>query len=770
MMKTQRAQLLFLLLILYFPAILSQNNFELRGIVTDDNNNPLPNVNVFLIQSKRGTVTNSEGRFVITSNMQDMLSVSCVGYETFSTKVNASTGSLAIALKTSVNNLGEVVVTALSADDILRVAVSKIADNYRQSPFISNIMYRGEVSGKDTLLYMEETAFNVVKSYRRGFTDKYFMIKNRNFQFAGKSITLRRIGRFDFVNEASQIFDNSFYRKYKISRLPGTSFDNRSLYVLYAESNSANDTSNMTVYIDTEDMAFVRIESYANSGDQIIAQYKKMDGKYYLVNGQSVHINRNIRGVFPAKSTMITTGISHDLPPDNKDIEGIPVSREDILKDYATNELDTLFWNEHNALLPDFAVQSAMQKYRNKQADIALEKPDFIKDKALMRRLYRPNISLMISSDMDKDLYSLNYNGIAFNRFINYSFGRPILSSSIISLAYYMLAIPFEEVLSEHQLLNISGLNHKVNPTPFNVHLDAYVYGINESVLNDFKANNQYNFMRLHTIRNDSRYVKGLMIEEDLAKIDLSNKNNLMDYIRYYAMELAISRLGNIYNPFAKGAGAYSSDNRRLITDYSRSWVKYLFEPDADYRNHILGTDLSAGEELFVKRSAWFSLLNIISPQMTGLKKFAINGNNSFTFSVNYLRIPFGEMFGQNVWLTTNGRRLHGIFIKQYRNHETTSIGLGYKLYDMPLSKNILLTSTVDYWRQPSHLSFYDAQLRHGFHAGQMLELQLLYNRYIQANSLSILAGYDYKTAGYTPESYFSGRRFDLKLALKWRF
>ena len=155
---------------------------------------------------------------------------------------------------------------------------------------------------------------------------------------------------------------------------------------------------------------------------------------------------------------------------------------------------------------------------------------------------------------------------------------------------------------------------------------------------------------------------------------------------------------------------------------------------------------------------------------MIGLKKFSLNDKSSFTFSLNYLRIPFGEMFGQNIWLTTNYKQLHGIFIKQYKNYENTSLGLGYKLYDLPLSNNISLTTSVDYWSQPSKLTFHDANLRHGFHFGQMLELQLLYNKYIQANSLSILVGYDYKTTGYMPQSYFVGNRFDLKAAFKWRF
>lgn len=764
----QYKQLLLYLFFLCSSALSAQNKFEIYGLILDEKNHPISNANVFLVQSKTGTITNSEGKFVVTAYRNDILSVSHVGYETVSTKVNAASGSLKIILKTAINQLSEVVVTTLSAEDILKASVDKIKDNYEQNSFQSNVMYRAEVFDKDTLLYLEETAFNIVKSYKHGFKEKYYLLKNRNFQFSDRAYNLRQIGQFDFVGQASEIFDKAFYRKYKISRLPGTSFDNHSLYVLLAESQNKNDTSHMKIYIDTDDMAFVRFDSYANSGDEVMAQYKKIDEKYYLMNGYSIHVNRKNGTNLPVKATMIMTSISHDLS--SYDIEGLLIDKNDILREYATNEQDTMFWREHNALLPDSAVTKAMQQYYRKRLDSVSFKSDILKKEATIQRLYKPHLSLMISSDLGKDFYSMNYNSVSISRFINHSLSQYTRWSLFASAAYYMLSMPLEEVLSEKRLLNISGLNPKINPSIFNQYQASYTYNINETTLNNFKQNNQSDFMRLHTIRNDGHYVKSWMLEEELAKADLSDKNNLADFIKYYFVELALHRISNINNPFAEDKKAFASDAQPLIRDRSRSWVKFLFEPEANYRNHILDADLTSEEYSFMKRSAWFSLINLISPQMIGIKKFKISDKNAFTFSLNYLRIPFGEMFGQNIWLTTNRTQLHGISIKQYKNHEQTSFGLGYKLYDLRLSKSAFVTTTLDYWSQPSEPTFYSNTLRHGFHIEQMFEFQLFYNKYIQSNALSLLVGYDYKTKGYIPQSYFTGNRFDFKAAFKWYF
>lgn len=148
---------------------------------------------------------------------------------------------------------------------------------------------------------MEETAFNIINSYRPGFTVKYFLIRNRNFEFK-ENTTLRRIGQYDMVQVAENTFDRNFFKKNNVKYLPGTTFDNRKIYIVSIIPKQIKDKRVSKIYIDMEDLAFVRFELKMRSGDELIAQYRKSDGKYYLINGYSLHINRRSGRELPAES------------------------------------------------------------------------------------------------------------------------------------------------------------------------------------------------------------------------------------------------------------------------------------------------------------------------------------------------------------------------------------------------------------------------------------------------------------------------------------
>ena len=320
--------------------------------------------------------------------------------------------------------------------------------------------------------------------------------------------------------------------------------------------------------------------------------------------------------------------------------------------------------------------------------------------------------------------------------------------------------------------MNLNGLNPKINPFLLNRYNESYLYGIQEDVLSDFKKGHYLDFMRLHTIRNDGHYAKALMLEEELAKINLSNRNNKFDYIRYYFIALYIHRTSNIFvlNKSDVKNRNLKDDKQPLQIDRERSWVHSLFNSEADYQRHVQQADLTGEEQKYLKHSGWLSMLNIVSLPMFGKSKFHLNKNNDFTFSLDYLRVPFGQMFGQNIWVLHKDKQLHGLFLKQYKTYEKTTLGVGYKLYDYKLFRNMYVNTTLDAWSQPSELQFRDKSSKPGFHIGQLYEYQFLPDKYKNRNNMSLFVGYDYKTHGYMPQSYHTSKNFEIKLGFKWHF
>ncbi|SDW07203.1 iron complex outermembrane recepter protein [Lutibacter oricola] len=96
-MNKQLSILLFLML----TTIMFSQNGSVKGIITNNNNNPLYDVNIILKTTTKGTLSNKKGYFQI-QNLQDgtyVLSISNLGYKTREIKVSISNNS-AIDLET----------------------------------------------------------------------------------------------------------------------------------------------------------------------------------------------------------------------------------------------------------------------------------------------------------------------------------------------------------------------------------------------------------------------------------------------------------------------------------------------------------------------------------------------------------------------------------------------------------------------------------------------------------------------------------------------
>jgi len=746
----------YTLLLLFISSILySQDLFKISGSIFDENNKPLANVNVFTQQSKKGTVSNKEGTFSLNFSVKDDLIIfSYMGYENYSVKAFSTSQPLQIRMKPSSIQINEVTVTNLTAKELLDKAISKIPENYPQDEFLAKMYYRAKINvSDDSLLYVEETSFEQVKSYKSSFEDKVFLVKNRNFNFKnGSQIAIRGIGNFDNVKTLIQKERSRNKNIYSYGTF--TNYDGHRLYTIEINKNIEKD--NLTkgkIYIDTDDLAFIRFE-LAKDDDNSVTQYKKIDGKYYLIASNSSSKNRKQNGNYQeVSSQMSMTELVQSFK--KEDIQGVLIENDEALQAYTDQNTDPLFWKIHNEILPDTSTQKKIKKYLLEQNLESQKGPE--KDFVSYEKLYRPHLTLRFSNTTPNDIYSFAQSTVSINQ-LSYYFTQKWLKNIYLgvllpSLANVYLISPLEEIEVERKLLSLNSLHSRMNPLSFNSLNKSYHYGLSQTQLDHFKSVNYTDFMRLHTIRNEYHYIKTKILEEEIAKVDLSNKNNRYDFIKTYIMDLVYNRAYNLfYSPLKdKDLNINDKNKEPIIVDTDKSWVKYLFERDEKFNSHITSNQLTIEEKRFLKRSTYLSWMNLISPQMLGIRKFGINENLKFTFSLNYLRIPFGEMTEQNLWFSYK-KHLNGLFIRQYFNKEKIAYGLGYKMYDVKLNKDLSITSTFDYWLQPEKLQFDDNALKSGFHFGQDLEYKLWRDQYTKLNKLSIYIGYDYKTKGYLPE------------------
>lgn len=752
----------------------SEINHTIFGNISDENNKAVANVNIFLVKSKRFTTTNSDGSFSIRITENDeILRVSHIGYKAFKLDISPSNTPIHITLETDTIELQDVTITNLSAVQLLNKAINKVSDNYPQTEFLSKMFYRAKIyASPDSVIYVEETAFNQIKSYKKDFNDKTFLERNRNFNFNEDSkIGIRGLGLFDYVKIYQQ--DRKANNKNDYTYAPSTTFDGRSVFVIEINKDSEKtDITQGRIYIDAEDLAFLKFDLIKNERHHI-AQYKKVGDWYYFVGGSTSNKNRRNNGGYDEVSSQVTlTEVLTTFQP--KDVKGIYVRNEELMRAYATQDNDSTFWKNYNTILPDSATQQQITQYiiASKSKETSTKNTE----QEEVERLYTPNITFRVSSAIPNDVNVLARNAGSLNTLINYQ-ATKYIKNSYVSLLGSMfvnsfLLMPLEQAETERKLLYINKLRSKAKLTAFNPLETTFHFGLTSERINLFRSQNYTDFMRLHTLLEEYSYLKAKNIEEQLIKVDMSNRNNKLNYFSYFLADFIYNRILGV-NFISKTDVRYKSDitteNAPLIIDRHKSWVKYLFEPNALYSKHVTMAHLSLIEQQYLKRSSYLSYLNLISPQIFGMGKISLTDNLKFTFSLGYLRTPFGEQTEQNIWFKYPNQT-HGVFVRQFINHEKTGFGVGHKLYDFQLSKSLILTSTLDYWFQPENLRFYDKKLQSGFHVGQNLEWKLMPNQYTKQNKMSLYFGFDYKTKGYMPETFYTDRSCKVNLGLKINF
>src|ERR1700712_4389378 len=110
---------IYKLLAIVLPFIIVQTvaaqSVKISGVVTAKSDGlPLPGVSISVKGTSTGTQTNTDGKFTISANINDVLKVTYIGFATQEIIVKQNEASLQIILQDAPNSLNEVVITALN--------------------------------------------------------------------------------------------------------------------------------------------------------------------------------------------------------------------------------------------------------------------------------------------------------------------------------------------------------------------------------------------------------------------------------------------------------------------------------------------------------------------------------------------------------------------------------------------------------------------------------------------------------------------------------
>ncbi|MCA0132831.1 carboxypeptidase-like regulatory domain-containing protein [Winogradskyella alexanderae] len=170
---------------------------------------PLENASIYIKNTTIGTVSNSDGRFLLLvpeGFSQDTIVISSIGFKTFKTKVDEFDNSLDIFLEEDIATLDEVVILAeprpTDGNGIVLKAIEKLDVNLPDSSYVQKGFFRHKERNKVEFKWLIESAITL---YDSGYTVSAKDYLKLNVDEVRKSYDLRDIDSiFSYVAYTNQ--------------------------------------------------------------------------------------------------------------------------------------------------------------------------------------------------------------------------------------------------------------------------------------------------------------------------------------------------------------------------------------------------------------------------------------------------------------------------------------------------------------------------------------------------------------------------------------
>jgi hypothetical protein len=402
-------------LLILFPGLQAQNDkdyYTINGTIKNMlNKKKIAYVNVSVIGTNIGTISNEDGEFILKLN-NDLtapeIEFSAVAYYNSRIKVSENPEpNRTFYLNPRPIELDEVEVLSWeNPRELIATALEKVGINYSLTPNLMTGFYRETAQKSKKYINVSEAVIHLYKdSYKDDiFREKVQILKGRSLISPKHSDTLAvkllggpNLAIFcDIVKNPGIILDKTLlhYYSYKMGNV--TSIDNRLQYVVHFSPQILIDQPLYSgiFYIDRETLAFTRAEFEMDMHDKnkvtslilkhkpkglrfspqevsYVISYRQHEGKTYL---NYVHNEIKFkcdwkRRLFATGYTVISEMVVTDNQMDNIDrISGKnSFSMNKSLSDEAMTYYDRDFWGAYNIIEPTESLETAVGKLKKVQ-------------------------------------------------------------------------------------------------------------------------------------------------------------------------------------------------------------------------------------------------------------------------------------------------------------------------------------------------------------------------------------------------------------------
>ena len=272
---------LWLIIMLLAPLAVFAQQVVVSGSVTDDKTGEgLRQVSISA--GRVSVVTNEDGAFSLKlDQLPATITVSHIGYKT--RKVTLTEGkaeNLKISLAPTTIQLREIVVTKANPRELVDIAIKKIPDNYSRVPELLQTFYRETAMKRKHYIYVAEGVEDMYKTpYTRNIgRDRVAIVKGRRLlsQKQGDTLGIKVLGgpvlpvQLDVVKNQEMLLNPEDLDAYDFAMGGPEYINDRLQYVVKISPKYPMPYAlyNGTLYIDSERLAFTRIELDLDMSDK----------------------------------------------------------------------------------------------------------------------------------------------------------------------------------------------------------------------------------------------------------------------------------------------------------------------------------------------------------------------------------------------------------------------------------------------------------------------------------------------------------------------
>jgi hypothetical protein len=402
-----------------FSAFCQDNNeavIVIKGKIIDQNTKkPIVYGNVYVTNTSVGTVSNSEGEFIlkIPKALQNKpVNFSFMGYKTISNSLaDLKSADNIISLTPETVYIKEVIVRSNDPITLIKSAVRNVPANYGSSAYLCTAFYRESIMQNKQYVGIAEAVLNIYKARYTSEVeaDRIKVFKGRKSQDVKKMDTLifKLQGGtnvallLDLAKNPESFMTESTFEDYEYQPVSITNVEGRETYVI--EFNQKKDIQEPyyqgRIYLDVNTLAIKKAEfGLSPNGIQFADKYlvkkkpadtnvKTVSGMYSVdyrdVNGKWTlnHVRYEVKFKVDKKrqwfSKVYTSTV--DLAITDKDTLNVAKFKysesfkpNQIFVDHLTGSYDEDFWGSYNIIKPEEPIQEAveriskrMKKYHN---------------------------------------------------------------------------------------------------------------------------------------------------------------------------------------------------------------------------------------------------------------------------------------------------------------------------------------------------------------------------------------------------------------------